>query len=101
VRFALSGERALPKGIRARGTSRFAMRKAPSGDFGRNLFWGLMFGLPAIFVIAGLLIIVAGWTQAPRDARLPWAGVFVTVAGVIGLFAARSFRRRALRGEPY
>jgi hypothetical protein len=100
-RFALGAETALPKGIRARDTSRFAMRKASSGDFGRRLFWGLMFGLPAVFVIAGPLIVVAGWTQTLHDARLSWAGVFITIAGMIGLLAARSFRRRALRGEPY
>jgi CDP-diglyceride synthetase len=77
------------------------MRSAPSNRFGRYLFWGMMFGLPALFVVAGLLIIVAAWTQTPRDGRLPWAGAFVSVAGVVGLLAASSFRRRALRGEPY
>jgi hypothetical protein len=51
----------------------------------------MMFGLPAAFVGFGILMIVAGGTSDPR---LPWAGGGLVAAGVVGLLAAWSFKRR-------
>lgn len=78
------------------------MQNVPRTGFGERFFWGMMFGLPAIFVLGGLVMIVAGAVQVQHDpgaARLAWAGALVTISGVIGWLAARRFKQRG--GAPY
>jgi len=67
------------------------MQTPKGSDAARCFFWGMMFGLPAAFVGFGILMIVAGGTSDPR---LPWAGGGLVAAGVVGLLAAWSFKRR-------
>ncbi len=69
----------------------FDMQQPKGSDGARRFFWAMMFGLPIAFIGFGILMIVAGGTN---DARLPWVGGGLVVAGAVGLLAAWSFRRR-------